>query len=85
MKDILNYISGWGSNIDTIDCEGEITHIYWEDEDNYYCAVYPHKGNNYKYMLRISLKETFDRWSVAEEERFFNTATDMIMYMIECI
>lgn len=84
MEEILKYINGWGENISAIG-EAEITHIYWEFENKYFCAVFPHSGNNYKYMLRINNKDTFDRWSVAEEEYFFKTAQEMILYMIEHI
>ena len=81
MKEILEYVKLWGINVDTIEDDGEISHIYWEYQDEYYCAVMPHSGNHYQYMLRVNPKETFDRWSIADEEYFYQTSQDMISYL----
>ena len=83
MNKVFNYVSGWGENIEIVKNNGELSHIYWSFEDKYYLAVMPHKGNDFRYMLRINLKTTFDRWSNAEEEYFFDNVEDMISYMIE--
>ena len=51
------------------------------DEDNWYfhkenivlCLTSPHKGTDFKWMLRADTKEEFDRWSNAQFEMYFNT------------
>ena len=50
MNEILEYVKGWGNNIDCVYDDGEISHIYWEFEDRYFCAIVPHGGNNFHYM-----------------------------------
>lgn len=85
MNDILEYVKGWGNNIDCLYDDGEISHIYWEFEDRYFCAIGPHSGNHYHYMLRINDKETFDRWYNADLEIYAKDPQEIILYLIECI
>lgn len=64
---------------DTIkDMDGELSHIYAEKGCLYYCVVAPHTGNDFKYVLRRNPIVTFDRWSVADLEDFYNNAEDLL-------
>lgn len=69
-----------GFNIkDTIkDMNGELSHIYAEKGCLYYCVVAPHKGNDFRYMLRRNPIITFDRWSIADLEDFYDSAEDLL-------
>ena len=51
--------------------DNSITHIYFEDDLLYYCAIAPHEGNNYHYILRVNNKKTFDRWSVCDAQYMY--------------
>ena len=64
---------------DTIkDIDGYLSHIYAEKGCMYYCVVAPHKGNHFSYMLRRNPIITFDRWSIADLEDFYNSAEDLL-------
>lgn len=64
---------------DTIkDMDGCLSHIYAEKGCMYYCIVAPHKGNHFNYMLRRNPIVTFDRWSIADLEDFYNSAEDLL-------
>ena len=64
---------------DTIkDIDGCLSHIYAEKGCMYYCIVAPHKGNHFSYMLRRNPIVTFDRWSIADLEDFYNSAEDLL-------
>ena len=87
MDEILDYVKGWGHNIDCVynDNDEGISHIYWEFEDRYFCAIEPHGGNNFHYMLRINDKATFDRWGDADLEIYAKDPQEIISYLIENI
>lgn len=85
MNEILEYVKGWGNNIDCLYDDGEISHIYWEFEDRYFCVIEPHGGNNFHYMLRINDKTTFDRWGDADLEIYAKDPQEIILYLIKCI
>lgn len=64
---------------DTIkDIDGCLSHIYAEKGCMYYCVVAPHEGNHFSYMLRRNPIVTFDRWSIADLEDFYNSAEDLL-------
>ena len=79
IETMQDFYDEWSHNdilcisIITDDETNEITHIYMEDDILYYSIVAPHSGNNFKYMLRINPIKTFDRWSVADIEEFYDT------------
>ena len=55
---------------------------YISKDKNYLaCLMVPHKGTNWKYMIRINRFETFDRWSVAEIEEFFDTEQEALEFL----
>ena len=86
MNEILEYIKGWGEDIDMLfNDDGSISHIYWTFEDNYFCVCEPHCGNDFKYLLRVNNKETFDRWSNAEVEIYAKNPQQIILTLIEYI
>ena len=52
------------------------TQFYYQSElnnDMIACVVIPHKGNNFRWLLRIGFKSTFDKWGNAEYENTFDT------------
>lgn len=47
-----------------------------------YLVVPPHKDNAFKWMLRIALKPTFDRWANSTViEGFFDNENEIINYL----
>lgn len=60
------------------DDNGNISHIYAEKGLLYYCVVAPHSGNDFSYMLRRNAICTFDRWSMADLEDFYDSAEDLL-------
>lgn len=84
MNEIYNYVKNWGEDIDCLyDDNDNITHIYWSFEDNYFCVCEPHSGNDFKYLLRVNNKETFDRWNSAEVEIYTKNAEDIISELMQ--
>ena len=70
--------------IDVIKDNNEnISHIYLKDKENllYYLIIGPHSGNNYKYLLRANSQKTFDRWSVCEFQKEFNTEFLLLTFL----
>lgn len=64
---------------DTIkDIDGSLSYIYAEKGCMYYCIVSPHEGNHFSYMLRRNPIITFDGWSAADLEDFYNSAEDLL-------
>ena len=55
-----------------------LSHIYAKKGCMYYCVVAPHEGNDFTYMLRRNPIITFDRWSIADLEDFYNSAEDLL-------
>ena len=37
------------------------------------CVVIPHKGNHFRWFLRIGFKSTFNKWGDVEYENTFDT------------
>lgn len=37
------------------------------------CVVIPHKGNQFRWLLRIGFKSTFNKWGDVEYENTFDT------------
>lgn len=62
------------------DEEGKITHIYLRDDDFYgivACLIYPHTGNDMKYVLRAEFINDFDRWANCSYEQYFENEEDI--------
>lgn len=54
----------------------EDTQFYYQsklNDDIIACVVIPHKGNHFKWLLRIGLKSTFNKWGDVEFGNFFDT------------
>ena len=68
---------------DFIQENGHISYIYLKDKWDlmYYCLIAPHCGNNYKYILRANTQKTFDRWSVCEFQKEFNTEFLLLTFL----
>lgn len=82
MEDILDFLNKHRELhiTDIIKDNDEITHLYFECDDLYFCAIAPHSGNNYQFLLRANPKKTFDRWSVADLQIPYITAQRLIDY-----
>lgn len=65
--------------IDTlIDENNLLSHIFASKGCMCYAVVAPHKGNDFKYILRRNPIVTFDRWSIVDLEDFYNSAEDLL-------
>lgn len=42
------------------------------------CIVAPHDGNGFKWRLRVANFEDFDRWSLAEMQKYCDTFEDVV-------
>lgn len=42
------------------------------------CIMAPHKGTDYKWLLRIANCEGFDKWSSAQIEEFYDSHVNII-------
>ena len=45
------------------------------------CIITPHSGNNFNWLLRVANLEDFDRWSLAEMQKYcdtFDKAVDLL-------
>jgi len=62
------------------DDNGDITHIYFSVSDMVFLIIAPHSGNHYQYLLRTNAERTFDRWSVCDLEKSFDTAGEVVRY-----
>ena len=52
------------------------TQFYYQsklNDDMIACVVIPHKGNYFRWLLRIGFKSTFDKWGNVEYEHLFDT------------
>ena len=45
------------------------------------CVVIQHKGNHFKWLLRIGFKSTFNKWINTEYENTFNTFPLLVEFM----
>lgn len=43
------------------------------NDDAIACIVIPHKGNQFRWLLRIGFKSTFNKWGDVEYENTFDT------------
>jgi hypothetical protein len=75
-----NYFIGYD---DIIYDNGNITHIYFKDDLLIYCAIAPHSGNHYKYLLRVDTPKTFDRWGVCLAQYEYQSAEDIANELLE--
>lgn len=64
------------------DCEK--TQFYYQskvNDDMIACIVIPHYGNNFKWLLRIGFKSTFNKWGDVEFEQKYDTFLDLDNFM----
>lgn len=47
------------------------------------CIVAPHKGTDFKWMLRITNRENFDKWIYCQYEEFFDDPFEIIKILEE--
>ena len=45
------------------------------------CVVIPHKGNYFRWLLRIGFKSTFNKWGDVEYENTFDTFPSLAEFM----
>lgn len=60
------------------------TQFYYESKSNddmIACIVIPHKGNRFRWLLRIGFKSTFDKWDDVEYENTFDTFSLLADFM----
>lgn len=53
------------------DMDGVVQYIS-KDGEHIAQFIYPHNGTDYKYVVRINRSSTFERWSNAETEEWFD-------------
>lgn len=87
MSNVLEYLRENDFELDNSsiikDDDGTITHIYTGKDDLYFVIIAPHEGNDFKYLLRVNPKKTFDRWSVCDWDRSFPYAYQLVEYLEE--
>ncbi len=75
------------TSVDIIESEIDSTssHIYGGNDFIVVLVAAPHEGNDYKWLLRMSPKVSFDRWanSCAVDEEF-ESADDLRYYLYDC-
>lgn len=60
------------------------TQFYYQsklNDDMIACVVIPHKGNHFRWLLRIGFKSTFDKWGNVEYENNFYTFSLLADFM----
>lgn len=60
------------------------TQFYYQsslNNDMIACIVIPHKGNHFRWLLRIGFKSTFDKWGMVEYENTFDTLSLLAEFM----
>lgn len=60
------------------------TQFYYQsklNDDMIACVVIPHKGNHFRWLLRIGFKSTFDKWGNVEYENNFYTFSLLANFM----
>ena len=60
------------------------TQFYYEsklNDDMIACVVIPHKGNHFRWLLRIGFKSTFNKWGDVEYENNFDTFSLLAEFM----
>ena len=69
----------WTINDIIRDEDGEITQIYFSDDvyNIVVCIIYPHGGNDMKYLLRAEFQRDFDRWSNCSYEVTFEDENEL--------
>jgi len=72
LEDFFNRYKAMLHNVHFIYNNTELTHLDWERNGIYYSVTAPHEGNNFMYMLRANPVATFDKWSNADYEEFYD-------------
>ena len=65
-------------NVDNWELKDNCDEIQWYyqsklNDDIIACIVIPHKGNHFRWLLRIGFKSTFNKWGDVEYENTFDT------------
>ena len=65
-------------NVENWELKDSCDEIQWYyqsklNDDMIACVVIPHKGNYFRWLLRIGFKSTFNKWGDAEYENNFDT------------
>lgn len=47
-----------------------------------FCAIVPHEGNDYKWLLRMCANASFDRWANSGRQKEFDTPDEIIDYLL---
>ena len=74
--DVLGALKHW----DLVDYINDIHYYLASKNQNKLiaCIVSPHDGNGFKWLLRVANFEDFDRWSLAEMQKYCSTFEDVI-------
>lgn len=64
-----------GHNVDN--CQ-----LYGMNENIRFCAIVPHEGNDYKWLLRMCANASFDRWANSGRDKEFDTPDEIIDYLL---
>ena len=65
-------------NVENWELKDSCDEIQWYyqsklNDDMIACVVIPHKGNHFRWLLRIGFKSTFNKWGDVEYENTFDT------------
>ena len=65
-------------NVENWELKDSCDEIQWYyqsklNDDMIACVVIPHKGNYFRWLLRIGFKSTFNKWGDVEYENTFDT------------
>lgn len=75
IEDVLNIME---ENYFVLTNTFQESHYYFEYRDTCISLVTPHKGTDFKYMIRAEKKIDFDKWGNAQYEEFFSSEKELI-------
>lgn len=81
-KDVINYIIRNGFSF--TGNSGEDIYFF-KDYNKIICYVTPHKGTDFKHLLRAEINEDFDKWGNCQYEVLFETKRELLNCICELI
>ena len=80
-NEILDELNNWWTITDIIrDDNGFIQQIYFEEQELgiMACLTFPHSGTNFHFLLRADYIDSFDRWTNAAYDCWFESIDDLL-------
>lgn len=80
-NEILDELNNWWTITDIIrDDSGFIQQIYFEEQELgiMACLTFPHSGTNFHFLLRADYIDSFDRWTNAAYDCWYESIDDLL-------